>query len=119
MSEDKRRAGLAVLALVIAAGLSGCHGGGGGFRRGQRSEPGLVLPDEGAGTLTDPVVIEPAPAQVGLVDRHPLFRKPMEYYNSSGDNVVVKAAAATVVGIPAGVLGEVRQIVVGRPANVR
>lgn len=119
MSEDKRRKGLAVLALVVVAGMAGCHGGGGGFHRGLRSEPGLVLPDDGAGAITDPVVVEPAPAQVGVVERHPLFRKPMEYYNSSGDNVVVKAAAATVVGIPAGVLGEVRQIVVGRPANVR
>ena len=38
---------------------------------------------------------------------------------TSGDNKVVKAAAATFVGVPAGLYGEVKQIIVGRPADER
>ena len=51
----------------------------------------------------------------GVVDRHPLLSKPRDYWESSGDNKVVKAAAATFVGVPAGIYGEVKQIFVGVP----
>ena len=53
------------------------------------------------------------------VDRHPLFIKPREYYDNSGSNRVVKAAAATVIGVPAGIIGEIKQIVVGTPPELR
>jgi len=56
---------------------------------------------------------------VSWVDRHPLFSKPRDYWETSGDNKVVKAAAATFVGVPAGLYGEVKQIIVGTPADVR
>ena len=78
-------------------------------------EPGLT--DSGA------TVVESAPpggTQVTWVDRHPLFTKPREYYDkSTSSNSVVKAAAATVLGIPAGIIGEVRQIVTGSPTGVK
>lgn len=47
--------------------------------------------------------------------RHPLFYKPHDYYTKTNSNVLVKAGAATFVGVPAGVIGEVRQIVTGNP----
>ena len=56
---------------------------------------------------------------LSFVDRHPLFSKPRDYFESSGNNKVVKSAAAVVVGIPAGVFGELKQIVVGAPADSR
>jgi hypothetical protein len=71
------------------------------------SEPGSV------------VVAAPPPKQVTVVDRHPLFSKPREYYENTSSNKVVKTAAATVIGIPAGIVGEVRQIVIGRPPETR
>jgi hypothetical protein len=61
-----------------------------------------------------------APARtVGFVDRHPLFSKPRDYWETSGDNKVVKAAAATFVGVPVGFYGEVKQIIVGRTPDDR
>jgi hypothetical protein len=51
------------------------------------------------------------------VDRHPLFWKPKHYYDSTQSNKVVKVGVATVVGVPAGVFGEVKQIVTGVPAG--
>jgi hypothetical protein len=62
-----------------------------------------------------------APARnVTWVDRHPLFSKPRDIYEKTNNNSpVVKTAAATVIGIPSGILGELRQIVVGAPATPR
>src|SRR5258708_31578933 len=75
------------------------------------SEPALTVPGD-----PPPAVASTAPARTAdWVDRHPLLSKPREYYESSGSNTAVKVAAATVVGIPAGIVGELRQIVVGRP----
>lgn len=108
------RAGMWV-AVVVAAELTtlaGCHSAG--PRRLASVEPGLSDP----GTT----VVEgspPAGTAVTFADRHPLFAKPREYYENSGNNKVVKAAAATIIGIPAGILGEMRQIVVGAPAGTR
>ena len=80
------------------------------------NEPGLDGPAAGSGGT----VVEAPPAKaraISFVDRHPLFSKPRDLYESSGDNVVVKGAAATLVGIPVGLFGEMRQIVVGRPPD--
>ena len=55
------------------------------------------------------------PRQSPWVDRHPLFSKPRDYWDTSGDNKIVKAAAATFVGVPVGMYGEVKQIIVGAP----
>jgi hypothetical protein len=51
------------------------------------------------------------------VDRHPLFSKPRQYYESTGNNKVAKTAAAAVLGVPAGIYGELKQIVVGTLAH--
>lgn len=70
----------------------------------------------------DPVVVTPVapPGQpVAFADRHPLFTKPREYYEISGENKLVKVGAATIIGIPAGLIGEMRQIVVGQPEAPR
>ncbi len=65
--------------------------------------------------------IEPAatstPKTVGFVDRHPLLRKPQQYFNDTNSNKAVKTAAATVVGVPAGIVGEIKQIVLGKPSS--
>jgi hypothetical protein len=60
-----------------------------------------------------------APKTVSWVDRHPLFSKPRDYWESSGDNKIVKAAAATFVGVPSGMYNEVKQILVGVPQEPR
>ncbi len=54
-----------------------------------------------------------------FVDRHPLFSKPRQYWETSGDNKIVKAAAATFIGVPVGFAGEVKQIFVGAPPETR
>lgn len=101
---------LAALALAVA-GCRGTHGP----HSLAASEPPLIDP-YGGGTAIAEV---PPPAQVSFIDRHPLLSRPRYYYQSSGDNPIVKATAATVIGIPAGILGEMKQIVVGRPPEVR
>lgn len=53
---------------------------------------------------------------VGIVDRHPLLRKPQQYYDNTKSNKLVKTASATFVGVPAGILGELKQIVIGKPS---
>jgi hypothetical protein len=107
--------------LLVAVTVAGCQGAG-GRNRVTRAEPTL------SGNINDDVVIgdspavaaAPAPARtVGVVDRHPLFSKPRDYWESSGDNKIVKAAAATFIGVPAGFFGEMKQIVVGAPAESR
>jgi hypothetical protein len=102
---------LAFSAMVVAGG---CHGSP-SRRTLASSEPTLSPPVEG-GTA---VVEAPLPRNVTFVDRHPLFSKPRDYYESSGDNAIVKSAAAVVVGVPAGLIGELKQIVVGAPTDTR
>jgi hypothetical protein len=99
---------LAVLAIVVAA-TTGCQSAG---PRKVAAEPGLNEPGT---TIVQSA--PPAGATLTWVDRHPLFSKPREYYENSGSNKVVKTAAATVIGIPAGIFGEVKQIVVGAPTQ--
>jgi hypothetical protein len=77
------------------------------------AEPVLSPPAEGE----TPVVTAPAPRTMTFVDRHPLLYKPRDYYESSGDNKIVKTAAAVVVGVPVGIVTELKQIVVGTPPN--
>jgi hypothetical protein len=100
-----------LLLILAAVGLTGCQTGP-SKQTLAASEPALSPPVEG-GTS---VVAVPSPRTVTFVDRHPLFSKPRDYYESSGNNAVVKTAAAVVVGVPVGFVGEIRQIVVGTPA---
>ncbi|WP_422926375.1 hypothetical protein [Singulisphaera sp. PoT] len=103
--------GRAWIAVGLLAVASGCRSGP-SSRSVASSEPPLAAVGEPGTTVID----APPPRTVTWVDRHPLFSKPRQYYESSGDNKVVKTAAATVIGIPAGVVGELKQIVVGTPA---
>jgi hypothetical protein len=50
---------------------------------------------------------------LSFIDRHPLLSKPREYYEDTDYNPIVKTAAAVVIGVPAGIVGEVRQMVAG------
>jgi hypothetical protein len=93
------------------ASAPGCQSGA--PRRVASAEPGLSPPAEPGATVVE--AHPPSAPTVTWVDRHPLFSKPRDYYESSGNNKVVKTAAATVIGIPAGIVGELRQIVVGAP----
>ncbi len=106
---------LGVLVLSALALIAGCHGSG--SRRASAPEPALsgALDQNTAGPIVDS-----APSKtVTYVDRHPMFSKPRDYWENSGDNKVVKAAAATFVGVPAGIYGEMKQIVVGTPSTNR
>jgi len=102
---------IAIPVLILAAGCQSA----GRQRTIASSEPPLVPSGESGARI---VQTEPA-RTVTWADRHPLFTKPREYYDNSGSNRVVKAAAATVIGVPAGILGELRQIVVGAPQEIR
>jgi hypothetical protein len=99
--------------VILTVTSSGCQGTG--SRQIVTPEPGL------SGALeSNPSVVEGAPAKsVTYVDRHPLLSKPRDYWETSGDNKIVKAAAATFIGVPAGIFGEVKQIVVGTPPQTR
>src|SRR4051794_39586514 len=107
-----RHHGLA-LALLAVVGTSGCQWAP-SRRAVAAAEPGLDPPAR-TGAAADG-----APERaVTFVDRHPLFGKPREYYENSGSNKVVKTAAAAVVGVPVGIFGELKQIVVGAPSDAR
>ena len=96
-----------VLAVLT---LAGCQGAG-SSRQVAVAEPGLTLPgDSGAAVAEAPPAVRP----VTVVDRHPLLSRPRDYYESSGNNKIVKTAAATFIGVPAGIVGEMKQIVGGR-----
>lgn len=105
---------LPVLAGLVIVAVSGCAGGG-PRRKVAGVEPGLALPGE----PDDTIVVGPPSEGVTFVDRHPLFSKPRDDYEGSGSNKVVKTLAAGLVGVPAGLFGELKQIVVGRPAELR
>lgn len=113
-----RRTGRVVLAAVIAlAAASGCQTSA-RRRVASAAEPGLSDPVEPGASVVE--VTPPATAAApAWVDRHPLFSKPRQYYEKTGRNKVAKVAAATVIGIPAGLFGELRQIVSGAPAQPR
>jgi len=104
---------LIIASLALALFAAGCQGTS--SRQSLASaEPGLVTGDSGT-----TIVEAPPPRTVTFVDRHPLFSKPREYYENSGNNKVVKTAAAAVVGVPVGIYGELKQIVLGAPVETR
>jgi hypothetical protein len=119
MRRDGRMIRAGVWGLVASAAtlpaLAGCQSGA--PRRVASREPALNAPvDQGATVVEAP----PRPAQtISFVDRHPLFSKPRQMYESSSGSKVVKTAAATMIGIPAGFVGEIKQIVTGTPAEPR
>jgi hypothetical protein len=105
-----------VLALVVGAG-PGCQTAG--TRRTATVVSPEPAPGDGGGLVAEKT-IDAAPVKtVTFADRHPLFTKPRQYWETSGDNKIVKAAAATFIGVPAGFVGEVKQIFVGAPPETR
>jgi len=104
-----RRTACAVAAIALAT--AGCKSGG-GSRKVVTNEPGLDGPVEPGGST---VAASPdARTSVTWADRHPLFSKPRQYYdNTTNSNKAVKVAKAAVIGVPAGLFGELKQIVVG------
>lgn len=98
------------LGLMAAVILSGCQGFG-APRRVAVAEPGLALPGDSGTTIVE---APPVARSETVVDRHPLLSRPRDYYESSGNNKIVKTAAAAVIGVPAGIVGELKQIVVGK-----
>ena len=115
----QRRFAIGVLAAVYAT-ILGCQTAG-PKKPIVTAEPGLAGAVDSDGTViaADGTRQVAPPKTVTWVDRHPLFSKPREYWDTSGDNKVVKAAAATFVGVPAGMFGEVKQIIVGTPQEGR
>lgn len=101
-----------VAAVVAATLLSGCSGGP-AKRSLASTEPGLSsLAGDGAST----VVAKPrAASTASFADRHPLLYKPREYYDKTNNNKAVKTAAGAFLGVPAGIYGELKQVVVGAP----
>jgi hypothetical protein len=100
--------------VLAAMAATGCQSGP-SKKSLASAEPALSPPVEG-GTA----VVQTPPAQgLTFVERHPLLYKPRDYYESSGNNAIVKSAAAVVVGVPAGIVGELRQIVIGTPPEPR
>ena len=107
--------GFAITQLVVILGIcAGCQSAG-QPRTIVSPEPSLSGTVDGDTAVAGGTRPAPPVRTTGVVDRHPLFSKPRDYWESSGDNKVVKAAAATFVGVPAGIYGEVKQIFVGVP----
>jgi hypothetical protein len=93
--------------------VAGCQGSG--SRRAPSPEPGLSGALDSGGT-----VAEATPAKtITYVERHPILSKPREYWDNAGDNKIVKAGAATFIGVPSGIYNEMKQIVVGVPPETR
>ena len=107
------------LLLIVPSICAGCQGVG-HPRTVVSPEPTLSGAVESDTTVADGGQHTVAPVKTtSIVDRHPLFSKPRDYWETSGDNKVVKAAAATFVGVPVGIYGEFKQIIVGAPPDSR
>jgi hypothetical protein len=94
---------------LLAAATTGCQAPA--RRTLTPSEPALTAVP-GDSTI---VAAKPAAPSDSVVDRHPLLSRPRDYYETTNSNKAVKTAAAVVVGVPAGIFGELRQIVRGSP----
>lgn len=123
-----------VVLLVIVGGLitteTGCNSPAKRSIRGSAvstsSEPALSTtepPTSAAVDAADPpafaAISSPPKASaktVSVLDRHPLLRKPQQYYDNTNSNKAVKTAAAAFIGVPAGIAGEVKQIFTGTPS---
>jgi len=105
------RVRLTTAAALTALSMVGCNNGV--QKRIAPAEPALS-----GQTGTDTTVTVGSPdttTKASWTDQHPLFSKPREYYaNSTSKNKFVKGATATFVGVPAGFVGELKQMVRGR-----
>ncbi len=114
MRRNQRTVALcSLLSGLVLLGITGCQGGP-SRRTMAANEPPL-------GSSAGPGFVAEKPSTAGtstaFIERHPLFYKPREYYETSGNNTVVKVAGATLVGIPVGIYGELKQIVTGTPTK--
>jgi hypothetical protein len=109
-----------IVTIVLLGMAVGCQSAG-ARKPVVTTEPGLAgaVDSDGTAVAADGTRQIAAPKTVTWVDRHPLFSKPRDYWDTSGDNKIVKAAAATFVGVPVGMYGEVKQIIVGTPQEPR
>ncbi len=100
--------------LVVVATSTGCH----------------KHKNQMRGTALDSVVSSPqfesmamdgcAPTgKTACVDRHPMLYKPRDVFNNVDHGPIMKTAAATFVGVPAGIAGEVGQVFHGCPRCAR
>ena len=114
MSRSQRMV-LGVLGGFVLLGIGGCKSGMPPKRTLAAREPSLAMPvDPEPGFVAE----KSTPSgSVAFVERHPLLSKPKELYDKSGSNKIVKVAGATLVGVPLGIFGELKQIVIGTPAS--
>ncbi len=105
-----------ILPALLVALMIGCQTGG-AKRPSTVITPAPAVSDAGdASTVGGERTSSAAPVQtVTFADRHPLFRRPREYYDSGGDNKLAKVARATFIGVPSGFVGEVKQVFTGVP----
>ncbi|MEW4566484.1 hypothetical protein AB1L88_01325 [Tautonia sp. JC769] len=104
------RARWVVLIALLAALSTGCQ-----RKEFIRNQSVVMDPSLGSidPALNDPMVTQPGRAT--FVDRHPMLRKPVEYYQSAKPNPAHRLASAAFIGVPVGIFGELRQIIVGCP----
>jgi len=109
---------IAAIVSVLAVGV-GCKSYG-PSRTVVTPEPALAGPADPDGVAVADGTREVPPVRsVTWVDRHPLFYKPRDYYDTAGNNTLVKVGAATFVGVPVGLFYEMKQVVVGIPPEPR
>ena len=108
---------LAVLGAII--GPAGCNSPARRTLTGASTSSNVEPIVTGEVPRGESAALAPAKPTSGtsFVDRHPLLRKPRQYYDSTDSNKAVKTAAAAFVGVPAGIVGELKQIVVGVPKS--
>jgi hypothetical protein len=102
-------------AVILCSAAAGCRTAP---NRTAAAEPGMTTASPTLGAPVEPGGTAVASASsAAWYDRHPLFSRPKHYYDSTQSNKVVKVGVATVVGVPAGIFGEMKQIVVGAPPD--
>jgi hypothetical protein len=97
------------VATFVGAGCAGTKN----HRPIARAEPPLDVTAGDAPLVADAPQARPA----DFADRHPLLATPRDIYQNVNRGPITKAAAATIVGVPAGLFGEMKQIVVGTPRS--
>lgn len=105
-----RTAALLGAILLTVASVAGCQGGLN--RRSSFAADPVVIDDGASGGSA----FDAAPRRVTWVQRHPLFFQPVEWYQRA-NNPVVGVIQGAVIGVPVGVVGEARQIIVGCPVR--
>lgn len=101
-------------AFLLAVVVSGCSGGP-AKRSLASNEPALISSGDPDAIVVDRA--KPVPSSTSVADRHPLLAKPKQYYDDTNSNKLAKTAAAAFIGVPAGIFGELKQIVVGVPSS--